>query len=133
MFLFYKKIEKYEGMDMAMDMVKKYLDDERVTTDFFNETEDLLWTSKFCPRTIFFRTAVLLLKMRVYEVIKWSSILKSCIVQFSNYSGWRWHWSKKSNNISVSHITCYRLCVCTRNSTNKHWNIFNIPRHIVGR
>lgn len=54
---------------MAMDMVKKYLDDERTSTDYFSETDDLLWTSSMCPKTMFFRTAVLLLKMRVYDVI----------------------------------------------------------------
>ncbi|XP_023311235.1 cilia- and flagella-associated protein 70-like, partial [Anoplophora glabripennis] len=70
LFLFYKKIDIYEGMDMAMDMVKKYLDDERTTSDYFSEMEDLLWTSKICPKTMFFRTAVLLLKMRVYEWVE---------------------------------------------------------------
>lgn len=51
-----------------MDMVKKYIDDERLTKDYFSETEDLLWTSSICPKTMFFRAAILLLKMRVYDV-----------------------------------------------------------------
>ncbi|KAJ8927141.1 hypothetical protein NQ314_020414 [Rhamnusium bicolor] len=54
-------------MDMAMDMAKKFVDDERITSDYFTEFEDLAWTYKICPKTIFFRTATLLLKMRLYH------------------------------------------------------------------
>ncbi|CAG9823002.1 unnamed protein product [Phaedon cochleariae] len=67
LYIFYRKYEKYEGMDVAIEMAKKLLDDIRKPTSYFDEFEDLAWTPKICPRTVFFRTAILLVKMRVYN------------------------------------------------------------------
>ncbi|KAJ8973430.1 hypothetical protein NQ317_016713 [Molorchus minor] len=70
LYLFYQKYDKTEGIDMAQGMINKYSDDERTTSDYFTEFEDLAWTYKICPKTVFFRTAILLLKMRVYSWVE---------------------------------------------------------------
>nr|XP_023017601.1 cilia- and flagella-associated protein 70-like isoform X1 [Leptinotarsa decemlineata] len=67
LYLFYKKYENYEGMDVSLAMAKKYVEDERTPIDYFTYFEDLAWTYKICPTSIFFRAATSLLKMRLYD------------------------------------------------------------------
>lgn len=55
-------------MDMCEEMAGKYLKDRRSPNDYLTTTEDLAWTSSICQNTLFFRVAVLLLKMRAYSV-----------------------------------------------------------------
>ncbi|KAG5894857.1 hypothetical protein JTB14_023706 [Gonioctena quinquepunctata] len=64
LYLFYQKYVCYEGMEVALEMAKKYPDEAEV--DYFTAFEDLAWASKICPKTIFFRTAMVLLKMRLF-------------------------------------------------------------------
>uniref|UniRef100_A0A6P7F332 Uncharacterized protein LOC114325824 n=1 Tax=Diabrotica virgifera virgifera TaxID=50390 RepID=A0A6P7F332_DIAVI len=65
-YLFYQKTENYGGMDNTLRMAKKY-SDLSAPLDYFSEYEDLVWTSEICPKTVFFRTAMLLLKLRLYS------------------------------------------------------------------
>ncbi|CAH1098685.1 unnamed protein product [Psylliodes chrysocephalus] len=67
LYLFYLKCDNFEGMDMAMDMAKKHSGRSPHEQDEFMEADELVWTKAICPGTIFFRTAVLLLKCRLYE------------------------------------------------------------------
>ncbi|KAG5894861.1 hypothetical protein JTB14_023710 [Gonioctena quinquepunctata] len=64
LYLFYQKYVCYQGMDVALEMAEKYPDEAE--GDYFTAFEDLAWTSKICPKTIFFRTAMVLLKMRLF-------------------------------------------------------------------
>ncbi|KAJ8940441.1 hypothetical protein NQ318_007141, partial [Aromia moschata] len=54
LYLFYQKYHKVEGLDLAQEMINKYADDERIVADYFTEFEDLAWTYKICPKTVFF-------------------------------------------------------------------------------
>ncbi|KAG5874177.1 hypothetical protein JTB14_015027 [Gonioctena quinquepunctata] len=65
--MFYKKYGYHEGMDVTLCTARKYSDDKRIDTDYFTQFEDLAWCYTICPKTLFFRTAVLLLKMRFYD------------------------------------------------------------------
>ncbi|XP_056636841.1 uncharacterized protein LOC130445298 [Diorhabda sublineata] len=65
-YLFYQKIDSYEGMDKTIEMANKY-SDLKPPTDYIDEFDELVWTSTICPKTVFFRAAILLLKLRLYE------------------------------------------------------------------
>ncbi|CAG9853761.1 unnamed protein product [Phyllotreta striolata] len=67
LYLFYYKTNNFEGMDMAMKNAKKYFTANLSKQDAFMESDELIWTPAIIPNTIFFRTAVLLLKCRLYE------------------------------------------------------------------
>ncbi|KAL3266776.1 hypothetical protein HHI36_010934 [Cryptolaemus montrouzieri] len=66
LFLFYQKNHNAGGMAFAEDMAKQYLNDERTDQDYFMKSDDLVWTSAILPRTVFFKTAAILLKLRMY-------------------------------------------------------------------
>ncbi|XP_045480859.1 cilia- and flagella-associated protein 70-like [Harmonia axyridis] len=66
LFLFYQKNNNAGGMAFAEDMAKQYLNDQRTDQDYFMKNEDLIWTSDILPQTVFFKTAVVLLKLRMY-------------------------------------------------------------------
>lgn len=68
LFLFYQKNKNPGGMAFAEDMARQYLNDERTDQDYFMKNEELIWTSTILPRTVFFKTAVVLLKLRIYYV-----------------------------------------------------------------
>ncbi|XP_023025464.2 cilia- and flagella-associated protein 70 [Leptinotarsa decemlineata] len=67
LYIFYTKHDCYEGMDVALEMANKYLNENAAA----KLPEDLAWTSNICPNTIFLRTAIVLLKMRLYD---WAEI-----------------------------------------------------------
>ncbi|XP_044749185.1 cilia- and flagella-associated protein 70-like [Coccinella septempunctata] len=66
LFLFYQKNKNAGGMAFAEDMARQYLNDERTEQDYFMKNDELIWTSEILPRTVFFKTAVVLLKLRMY-------------------------------------------------------------------
>lgn len=68
LYLFYKKIEYIEGMDHALEMAEKYFIDARYIEDDFQKSEDLVWSSTICPNTVYFKAAIMLVKMRIYSV-----------------------------------------------------------------
>ncbi|XP_072383371.1 cilia- and flagella-associated protein 70-like isoform X2 [Diabrotica undecimpunctata] len=78
-YLFYQKTENYGGMDNTLRMAKKY-SDVSVPLDYFSEYEDLVWTSEICPKTVFFRTAMLLLKLRLFSNYAVSSLAGHCFL-----------------------------------------------------
>ncbi|KAK9876659.1 hypothetical protein WA026_014034 [Henosepilachna vigintioctopunctata] len=66
LFLFYQKNNNAGGMAFAEDKAQQYLADERTEQDYFMKSDDLVWASEILPRTIFFKTAAFLLKLRMY-------------------------------------------------------------------
>ncbi|KAJ3643953.1 hypothetical protein Zmor_011166 [Zophobas morio] len=70
LYLFYKDVENQGGMDLSLEMALKFLDDPRYKDDDFSKREDLIWTSSICPKTIYFKASILLLKMRAYSWVE---------------------------------------------------------------
>ncbi|XP_050306954.1 cilia- and flagella-associated protein 70 [Anthonomus grandis grandis] len=69
LYLFYNKCSRPDGMEMALDMARKHSDYQRIS-DYILEFEDLEWSSTQLPNTLFFTTATLLLKMRLYDWVE---------------------------------------------------------------
>lgn len=68
MHLFYTEIGNLEGADLCLEMANKYLNYQNEDVNYFNTVDDLAWTTEICPNTIFFKTAMLLIKMRALNV-----------------------------------------------------------------
>lgn len=66
--LFYEDTDNPAGKELCMEMIQKYVDDVDTYENYFFESEDLAWCQKMIPKTPFFRTAMLLLKMRAFYV-----------------------------------------------------------------
>lgn len=54
---------------MCCEMAKRYLNDSSREKDYFMDTDDLAWSSSICPNDIYTRAAVLLIKLRCFEVL----------------------------------------------------------------
>lgn len=68
--LFHQRNNNAGGVSFAEDMAIQYINDKRVDSDYFMTNEELAWTSKVCPNTVYFKTAVLLLKLRMYQWVE---------------------------------------------------------------
>ncbi|KAF2902345.1 hypothetical protein ILUMI_03836 [Ignelater luminosus] len=66
MHLFYSQTGNTEGSELSLQMANRYLSSTNYDTDYFNSIDDLAWTTSICLNTVFFRTAVLLIKMRAF-------------------------------------------------------------------
>lgn len=67
LYLFYHHIKVSEGEQVGLEMAKRYADEIR-PKDYFLDTDDLAWTAAICPEDIYTRTAVLLIKLRCFQV-----------------------------------------------------------------
>ncbi|CAG9764617.1 unnamed protein product [Ceutorhynchus assimilis] len=67
LYLFYQKCSRLDGMEMVLDIVKKFANERNSDSDYFEAFEDLAWSWKNIPKTFFLNAAVLLLKMRLYS------------------------------------------------------------------
>ncbi|KAH1013602.1 hypothetical protein HUJ04_002576 [Dendroctonus ponderosae] len=70
LYLFYQKCGRVEGMEMAMDMARKS-SEHIVSRDYITSFEDLAWSGQNVPKTVFFKTAMLLLKLRL---LSWAEL-----------------------------------------------------------
>ncbi|XP_030751162.1 cilia- and flagella-associated protein 70-like [Sitophilus oryzae] len=84
LYLYYEKVSRQDGMDMAMDMVKKYSEHPH-EIDYITEFEDLAWSSKNVPEGMFFRTAVLLLKMRLFSWVELALAQEVTVPKYYGY------------------------------------------------
>ncbi|XP_060517008.1 cilia- and flagella-associated protein 70-like [Cylas formicarius] len=66
LYVFYQINGKEDDMDVAHDMAVKYMEEPKEVNDF-NIFEDLAWCTVNIPDTLFFKTAILLIKMRIYS------------------------------------------------------------------
>lgn len=69
LYLFYQKCNRLDGMEMALEMGKKCMS-VVTASDYLLEFEDLAWCGSKIPDTLFFRTASLLLKLRLFSWVE---------------------------------------------------------------
>ncbi|XP_076271395.1 cilia- and flagella-associated protein 70-like [Rhynchophorus ferrugineus] len=84
LYLYYEKCGRLDGMDMALDMATNYADQPE-SKNYFDDFDDLAWSVKNIPNTIFFNTAILLLKMRLYS---WVELALSHEITVPKYYGY---------------------------------------------
>ncbi|KAL1490648.1 hypothetical protein ABEB36_013308 [Hypothenemus hampei] len=70
LYLFYQKISRDDGIDMALEMAKKNYCKNIECTDDLTVFQDLAWSSSNLPRTMFFQVATLLLKLRLFSWVE---------------------------------------------------------------
>lgn len=67
--IFYKRRQNIEGEELCLDMTKKYIGYVPSEKDSFIQVDDLVWTTSICPYDdVYYRTAVMLIKMRCFLV-----------------------------------------------------------------
>lgn len=66
---YYKHTFNSEGEQACLSMIKKFSTDEPKISDYFSSTDDLAWSASICLHDDFFRTAVLLIKLRCFYVL----------------------------------------------------------------
>lgn len=66
--IFYDRHSLREGVHLCEEMAKKYFGDDRNEKDYFTQTDELAWTSTICQKDVYTQTAVLLIKMRCFDV-----------------------------------------------------------------
>lgn len=70
LYLFYQKCGRVEGMEVAMDMSRKS-SEHIVSSDYITSFQELAWSDQNVPKTVFFKTAMLLLKLRL---LSWAEL-----------------------------------------------------------
>ncbi|CAG9768408.1 unnamed protein product [Ceutorhynchus assimilis] len=82
LYCFYKKCDRPDGMEMALDMGKKLVKGYCSDKEHFETFEDLAWSWQNIPKSFFFNAAVLLLKMRLFS---WVEMALAEILEPNNY------------------------------------------------
>lgn len=72
----YRHISNFEGEQACLSMIKKTNNEAYGVKDYFMSTDDLAWTATICPDDAFFRTAILLIKLRCFHVCTFNSHTK---------------------------------------------------------
>ncbi|KAF5302305.1 hypothetical protein FQA39_LY10344 [Lamprigera yunnana] len=67
LYLFYTSVGNGEGADLCKEMANKYIKYYDLEPDYLSTTEDLVWTTEYCPKTVFFRTSIFLIKLRALQ------------------------------------------------------------------
>lgn len=75
MWLLYEETHNVEGIDLCLEMGYRYLELPAAKPDYFFKSEDLAWSSAIIPSTFYFKTAILLIKMRALHVRSFENYL----------------------------------------------------------
>lgn len=78
LYFYYNEVNNIEGMELAMQMANKHINGTDVVPDYFSSTDDLAWSTQLCTEHIYSKTAVLFIKLRLFEV-RFLHVITSCI------------------------------------------------------
>lgn len=106
--IFNKHVYNVEGEQVCLEMANRYSSEHYRARDYFADTDDLAWTASICPNDVFFRTAILLIKVRCF------------------YVSWKYVYSKplmmpNQQQINLS-VVSTNFTLLTRNSIAKLFN-----------